>query len=202
MQQVGHLQKLHEKYFDKGLRVIAISSESIGTIKGAVTDDRGGLYWLASDPSRETVGRYSNPGGLTIPRTYLIDATGKVVSDGMPNESRIQELLEGVLDTRVGKTLHKSLNGAVKAFEKGDYGKAYKAAGKMTEKEDAALVADAQYLRERCVAVADFSKKLIESSAADKKGRGQLQRGHWGGYAAAVLRRRDGQRRWPAAGVR
>ena len=32
MNQVGHLQKLHEKYFDKGLRIIAISRSLSGMV--------------------------------------------------------------------------------------------------------------------------------------------------------------------------
>ena len=58
---------------------------------------------------------------------------------------------------------------AVKSYEKGDYGKAYAAAAKSLEKEDATLVADAQYLRKRCEEVAAFQQKLIESSIEAKE---------------------------------
>ena len=62
MQQVGHLQKLHEKYFDKGLRIIAVTAEPAGTVESAVVKQRGGKYWMASDPARTTMGRYTTRG--------------------------------------------------------------------------------------------------------------------------------------------
>ena len=168
MQKVGHLQKLHEKYFDKGLRIIAITKENPGVVEGPVVEDRGGKYWIASDPGGDTMSRYTQPGRLGIPHSYVIDATGTVVSEGIPSESRIEELLAGVFDPALGRDLHKSLKAAVKSYEKGHYGKAYVAAAKHLEAEDNALVADARFLRERCEAVADFHKKMIESAIGAK----------------------------------
>ena len=56
----------------------------------------------------------------------------------------------------------------MKSYQKGDYGKAYAAAAKSLEKDDRTLVADAQYLRQRCEEVAAFQKKLIESAVEAK----------------------------------
>jgi len=169
MGQVAHLQKLHEKYFDKGLRIVAITKEATGIVESKVIEERGGTYWIASDPGGETMSRYTQPGRLGIPHAYLIDANGKVVSEGVPGEGQIETLLESTFDPALGRELHKSLKSVVKSYEKGDYGKAYAAAAKSLEKEDRTLVADAQYLRQRCEEVAAFEKKILESAIAAKE---------------------------------
>ena len=168
MGQVAHLQKLNEKYFDKGLRIIAVTKEATGLVENMVVEQRGGKYWIASDPGGETMASYTQPGRLGIPHAYLIDASGNVVSEGVPSEGKIEELLESTFDPSLGRDLHKALKAPVKSYRKGQYGKAYAAAAKSLEGEDNALVADARYLRKRCEDVAAFQQKMIESSVKAK----------------------------------
>ena len=166
MQQVGHLQKLNDKYFDKGLRVITITNEPGSAAQTVI--DQGGLYWIASEPNGATMKRYSNPGSKGIPRAYLIDASGTVVSSGVPSEAQIEKLLEDAFVPGLGKQLHKSLKSAVKLYDKGDYGKAYAAAARATTNEDRAIASDAEYLRKCCEEVANWYKKQVEGSIQSK----------------------------------
>ena len=168
MNQVGHLEELNKKYFDKGLRIIAVSAEPIGLLQAQVVENRGGKYWIASDPDRATVAGYISPGKRGIPHAYLIDATGTVVSEGVPDSGRIEQLLEGVFDPSLGRELDKSLKAAVKSYKKGDYGKAHAAAARQVENENRVISSDAAYLQERCVACADFHKGLVESGIKQK----------------------------------
>ncbi len=168
MNQVGHLEELNKKYYDKGLRIIAVSNESIGLLQAQVVEARGGNYWIASDPERATVAGYITPGRRGIPHAYLIDATGTVVSEGVPDSGRIEQLLEGVFDPALGRDLHKSLKAAVKSYEKGDYGKAHAAAARYLENEDRVISSDATFLQERCVACANFNKGLVEGGIKQK----------------------------------
>ena len=168
MGQVAHLQKLNEKYFDKGLRIVAVTKEAPGLVENMVVEQRGGKYWIASDPGGETMASYTQPGRLGIPHAYLIDASGNVVSEGVPSDGQIEALLADTFDVALGRDLHKALKAPVKSYEKGQYGKAYAAAAKSLENEDNALVADARYLRKRCEDVAAFQQKMIESSVKAK----------------------------------
>jgi hypothetical protein len=168
MGQVTHLQKLNEKYFDKGLRIVAVTKEGTGIVEDKVVEQRGGKYWVASDPGGETMSSYTQPGRLGIPHAYVIDASGNVVSEGVPSEAKIEELLEATFDPSLGRDLHKALKSVVKTYEKGQFGKAYAAAAKSLENEDNALVADARYLRKRCEDAAAFQQTMIESSIKGK----------------------------------
>ena len=166
MAQVGHLQKLNEKYFDKGLRIIAITAESTGTAD--MVTKKGGKYWIASDPGRATMGRYTQKGRLGIPHAYLIDASGTVVSEGVPNEQRIEELLKDAFNPALGKDLHKSLKTAVKLYKKGGYGKAWAAVARATQNDDRTIAADALYLQKRCEEVAKWNQTQVENAIKAK----------------------------------
>jgi hypothetical protein len=165
---VGHLNELHDKYFEKGLRVLAISDEPLNKIKAVMVDDLGARYWMGSDPGKETMAPF---GGGGIPHAYLVDASGKVVADlhpGSLQDSQIEALLAKVFDPSLGRELHKSLAPLVKEYEKGAWGKAWSGAARYEGNEDAALAADAAFLRERCEAVAAHRKQLVEEAVAEK----------------------------------
>jgi len=168
MQQVGHLQKLHEKYFDQGLRIIAITAEPTGPVENAVVEKRGGKYWIASDPGRSTMRRYTKQGRLGIPHAYLIDASGKVVSEGVPHESTIESLLKDAFNPALGKELDSALKRAVRSYEKGDYGKAWSQVARDLEDDDRKVADDAAYLQKRCTEVAEWHKKQVESAIASR----------------------------------
>jgi hypothetical protein len=165
---VGHLNELHDKYFEKGLRIVAISDEPLNKIKAVMVEELGARFWMGSDPGRETMAPF---GGGGIPHAYLLDASGKVVADLHPGnlqESQIEELLAKAFDPALGRELHKSLAPLVKEYEKGAYGKAWSGAGRSAGAEDAALAADAAFLREKCEAAAAHRKQLAEGAIADK----------------------------------
>ena len=64
MAQVGHLNDLQEKYFDKGLRVVAISDEPLGLIEKKMLEEKGAKYWIGSNPGKSSMGNFSDPGGI------------------------------------------------------------------------------------------------------------------------------------------
>lgn len=170
MRQVGHLNELHRKYFDKGLRIIAITAESMGTVESKMKDPAP-EYWIGSDPGRATQSQFKSGKGGGIPHSYLIDAAGKVVANLHPaglKESQIEELLEGAFDASLRPDLHGSLKSLVKYYRKGQYGKAWAGAARFLEQEDRVVKADAAHLREKAEAHAAFRKQLVESGVKDK----------------------------------
>ena len=153
-----------EKYGDKGFRIVAISPESPSQIKSVMIDDLGGTFWMGSDPSRETVRPF---GGGGIPHAYLVDAYGKVAWSGHPaslQDTHVEKLLAHAFVGKLERALHVSLKSLVKAFEKGQFGKAWAGAARSLENEDRVLAADALYLREQCEAAAKFKRKVVETS--------------------------------------
>jgi len=165
---VGHLNQLQEKYFDKGLRVIGISSEPLSRIEAVMVTDHGAKFWMGSDPDRATLRPF---GGGGIPHAYLVSAGGTIVWDGHPaslKDDQIETLLADVFDPKLDRELHKSLNSLVKQYEKGQYGKAWSGAAKHIESGDRDLTADATYLREKCDKAAAFYKGSVERAVKNK----------------------------------
>jgi hypothetical protein len=170
MRQVGHLNELQRKYFDKGLRVIAITDESMGTVESKMKDPAP-EYWIGSDPGRATMSQFKAGRGGGIPHSYLIDSAGNVVEDMHPaslKDGRIEELLKGAFDGSLRPDLHGSLKSLVKYYNKGQYGKAWAGAARYLEHEDRVVKADAAYLRERAEACAAFRRKLVENGVKNK----------------------------------
>ncbi|MHC5050323.1 MAG: TlpA family protein disulfide reductase [Planctomycetota bacterium] len=170
MRQVGHLNELHRKYFDKGLRIIAITAESLGTVESKMKDPAP-EFWIGSDPGRATQSQFKAGKGGGIPHAYLIDATGKVVSDMHPaslKEQQIEELLKDAFDPSLRPDLHGSLKSLVKQYNSGQYGKAWAGAARLLEQGDRVVTADAEHLREKAEACAAFRRKLVESGVKAK----------------------------------
>jgi len=166
MAQVGHLNELHEKYFDKGLRILAISAESSSTLESTMLEQNGAKYWIGSDPSRSMLKVY---GGGGIPHAYLVDARGRIVANaGTFSARQIEPLLEQAFDPGLGRELHRSLRSAVRYYEKGDYGKAWKKAGRLVDNSDRAVASDAKYLRERCEDAAKWHRDMVEADIEDR----------------------------------
>lgn len=159
---MGHLNKLHEKYAEKGLYVLGIASDPKSAVESVFIENLGAKYPIAVDSSRETLGAF---GGGGIPHVYLVDASGRVIGDGHPSdfpEEKLEELLKEAFVPELERELHKSLKSAVSSYEKGDIGRAYAAAAKQIEAEDRVLAADAKYLQERCSQYAAFKRKAID----------------------------------------
>jgi hypothetical protein len=165
MRGVGHLTALHEKYFDKGLRILLVSKEPMSTLTSKLGDTP---LWLGSDPGGSMLQTF---GGGGIPHGYLVDAKGTVVTSLHPanlQEAQIEELLAQVFDPSLGRTMHRSLASAERTYGKGQPGKAWAEAARHTEAEDETLRADAAFLRERAEAWGAHRRSDIEASIEAK----------------------------------
>ncbi len=164
--KVGHLQELHEKYYDQGFRVVAIADEPPQEVK-EVLEGKGARYWIGIDCDQDTLQRYAGEGSLAIPHYYLVDVDGVVVSSELPDEARIEELLKHVFEPALGKDLHEKLADAREDYERGAAGAAWKTAGKMVESEDESLAEDATFLREKIERYVSWQRERIERSLAE-----------------------------------
>lgn len=167
MAQVSHLSELNDKYFDKGLRIVAISSEAPAVIQSKMVEEKGVKYWMAADQSSSTMKRFSE-GQIGIPHMYLVDARGVVVGDGLPNDGMIEDLLKGTFDERLGRELDRALGSAVKSYEKGQVGAAWTAAKKLLDDEKPEVAADAKFLVEKSEAYAKFMQDLVAAGIEAK----------------------------------
>jgi hypothetical protein len=164
MRKVGDLSTLHEKYFARGFRVVATSSEPIDLLRRQVVEKLGAKYWVGSDNGRDGIEAFiDGNGGLSIPHYVLVDARGKVVGHDVPDEEQIERLLESVLVRDVGRDLHQKLAAARACYDAGAYGAAFTAAKNLQKDPDAAVVADAGFLIERIEVCAKHDKdRLLE----------------------------------------
>ena len=164
MRKVGDLSKLQQKYFGLGLRVIAITDEAPQTIEEEMLRSKKAKYWIGSDPGNKTEARYKERGAVTIPKTYLIDAGGRVVGDEIPSEEQIEELLEASFRTTFLPALHAALAAARALHARGAFGEAWKAAQGLTTSADATLAQDATFLKGRIEAHALFLRTVADAS--------------------------------------
>ncbi len=168
MRKVGDLSKLHAKYFDLGLRVVAITSEPSEIIEEEMLRSKKVKYWIGCDPENKTMDAYKEKGSVGIPKTYLIDASGRVVGDEIPTEEQLQQLLEAGFDGSLLPALHADLGPARTAYVRGAFGEAWKSAQVMASSQDEALGKDAAFLKGRVEAYAKFLQGLAESSLQKK----------------------------------
>jgi uncharacterized protein (DUF1501 family) len=164
MSQVGHLNELHDKYYDKGLRIIAISNESPGVVKSKLIEGARARYWVGADPSGSMLRAF---GGGGIPHAYLVDASGTIVANGYPTQLQFEPLLADAFDPALGRDLHPSLKALQKLYEKGEVGKAWAAAEKPASAGDDAA-RDARFLREKAEAYGAWRKRLVEKALEAK----------------------------------
>lgn len=84
------LEKIHEKYKDKGLVILALVSEDEGeeAIKSFITEQ--GITYTVLLADRETTRRY---GISSIPVTFIINKEGRVVTMHMGNTPGIMQEL-------------------------------------------------------------------------------------------------------------
>jgi hypothetical protein len=164
MRKVGDLSKLHEKYFDLGLRVVAVTDEEVQVVEEDLLRAKKPKYWIACDTEETTWARYREGKGVSIPKTYVIDARGRVVGDEIPDEEQIEKLLEASFRSALLPELHPDLAAARTLHERGAYGEAWKAAHARKSSTDAALAKDAAFLAERIEAHARFLGRIAEAS--------------------------------------
>lgn len=125
-------------------------------------EGKGARYWIGIDNEQVTMQRYAGEGSLAIPRYYLVDVDGVVVSSELPDEEQIEALLKRVFEPALGRDLHQELVSAREQYERGAAGAAWKAAGLLVESEDETLAADAAFLRSKVERYLAWQKERIE----------------------------------------
>ena len=183
MRKVGDLSTLHDKYFDRGFRVIGISDESSTKLQDRVVGERSGTFWIGADRGDTTMRSYTQRGMLGIPRYYLVDAHGNVVGSSLPTEAELERLLESVFDRGIDRDLHESLADVRAAYEEGAFGAARAMAAECSASEDQAVAEDATYMVEKIDALAEFElhgldARFAELSPGKAYGRALMLR-HW-----------------------
>jgi peroxiredoxin len=175
MSKVGDLRRLHDRYHDVGLRIVAISDEPVALLRTKMVEGLGATYWIGSDPDNETHMRYSDGGMTGIPKFYLVGPDGKVIGEGLPSEARLRELLES--EHLVTKDVHAKLARARTAYDAGAYGTAHKLAAALRQDQDPAVAADATLLCDKVASHAAFLQKLLAQHEGDANERyGELLR--------------------------
>lgn len=171
MAKVGDLQALHEKYHARGFRLVAIADEELShedQVKQEMAE-RGATFPIGIDDKQTTVRRYASRGSLSLPRFYLVDGEGTVVSSRIPTEKELEALLETVYEPALGRTLHEKLATARAAYERDAAGVAYEAAQAFVEADDEALAEDAAFLRTKIERYAAWHREQIEKALADER---------------------------------
>ncbi|MCK5305628.1 MAG: TlpA family protein disulfide reductase [Candidatus Omnitrophica bacterium] len=94
-----HLEKLHNKYKNKGLVIISISAEKESAIKKFVKSKKL-TFPVAIDSGRKTNSSY---GIKSIPTAYLIDAAGKVIWQGHTMNLKNETIKKALKEVKIKK---------------------------------------------------------------------------------------------------
>ena len=163
--ELGDLQSLHETYFERGLRVVAVTFDPTDLVR-RVMKAHDATFWIGVDPEDATLNRYAGEGSVPMPRYYLVDVEGVVLGSGKPDVERIERELRRVFDPALGRTLHGDLEDALKAYARGAAGLAWKRAGPFLEADDEVLAADALFLREKVERFATWQRDRVDRRLA------------------------------------
>jgi len=145
-----------------------MADEAAAEVK-EVMEGKGARYWIGIDDTQSTLQRYATEGDLPIPQYYLVDVDGIVVSSGLPDEEKIEELLKRVFEPALGRDLHGQLAEAVADYERGTAGAAWLAAGTLVDDEDAQVAEDAAFLRAKVERYVSWQRDRIEGALAKGK---------------------------------
>ncbi len=157
------LNRLYDAYAKKGLRLIVISPHGAAELRKELIETHKAKYWIACDSTLRTTIGYVVPNVPAVfPMTYLVSGRGAIVDHGAKLEATIESLLQEVFEPALGRSLHKVLASAQKSYDAGAVGAAWKAAGAKLEHEDAAVVADATFLRKRAEAYGAFKQRMLQ----------------------------------------
>ena len=160
--RVAELSKLHDKHFDAGFRVLAISNEPFRDLQEKIVQKAKATFWVGSDLSNETFRGFLEKDQFAIPKFFLMDVEGRVVATDVPTEKLLKRLLSRVFEVALGKDLEPELVTVSAAYEVGAYGGAWQAATKFLTGKDEAVVKDARFVREKVEAYAAFRKRAME----------------------------------------
>lgn len=167
--EVGYLNWLLDKYGDKGLRVVALTTDPPDRIEQMFLKQLKARYWIGCDAERSTFGRFAHPGSAQMPQAYLVGAGGKVLAQGKRiAEEAVRDLVEELFDVELGRDLHEALAAARADYEKGEVGRAWAAAGRRASDPVAAIAEDAKFLVAKCEGRAAFTKRIAEKRLAAK----------------------------------
>ncbi len=136
---MGHLNKLHEEYADKGLVVLGVSNEDASKVESWVTEH--GAEFPVVIEETDSAKDYGIKG---FPSSFVVGADGNIAWSGSPSA-----INGGVLDDLLKKVVYfpdlpKALNPVRKALKKSKYASAHALltktidSGKLSE-EDAAI---------------------------------------------------------------
>ena len=92
---IPHLSALQKKYKEKGLVVVGISREDLGTVKKFVATQEDMDYNVGVDTDGAAYKKYME-GVQGIPHAFVVDKQGIVVWSGHPME--VDNMLDGILD--------------------------------------------------------------------------------------------------------
>lgn len=153
MRGVPHLKELDKKYRDRGFVLLAVSAEDEGPIAGFVSDQSPGYRVIRNSQIAKL---YELKGW---PSAWVLDAEGKCLWAGHliseVKDEQWEAWLSELAPPKVGRAVSKELSGAVKAFDKGEIGKAMTDARKIAEglpadETASTLKADCDYVLELC----------------------------------------------------
>ena len=167
MAGVPHLIELNNAYREKGFEILAVSKEDAGLIESKLISAKKPTYGVV----KADIGSLYTTNG--IPHGWVLDPEGKCIWEGHPanikNET-IEEWIKDLAPGKITKEVSKQLKGAVEAYNKGQFGKAYDEAGKYLADEDAAVKADAEYVN----GVVEKRKAFGEAKAKKFRDAGDL----------------------------
>ena len=145
MEGVPHLKELSSKFREKGFEIIAVSDEDESKIAGFVKS-KATNYGIVK-ASKSAV--YDAYGANGYPSAWVLDVEGKCLWAGRPaslTEGMVEEWTKDLPPTRISREVAKALKPAVEAFNKGEFGKAVNEVARHLSTDDAASLADAEYI--------------------------------------------------------
>lgn len=162
-EEAVRLNRLYDAYAEKGFKLLVISPHKVSELREELVEKHKAKYWIGCDSNLRTTVGYVIPNvPAEFPMTYLVDSRGKIVDHGDKLETKIESLLEEVFDPELKRAVHPALKSARRYYDKGDFGAAWKLAGKKTTDEDEALAADAKFLRGRCEAYGAWKQRMLQ----------------------------------------
>lgn len=148
---MSHLNELHEKFADKGLSIVGVTSESVSNTEPWV-EKHEMKYAYAYDKSSAL---FRGVGATGYPSAILVDPSGNIVYLGHP-ASISAELIKGALDGALTTPLYewpKELSGVAKSIRKGAFGDAVEGLAKFGETHADIAAAVAGMVKARVAAV-------------------------------------------------
>ena len=107
---IPHLTAMQKKYEKKGVTIISVSDEAVGTVQKFV-DGQGDKmgYTVAIDKDGKTGAAYMAAFGVRgIPHAFIVDTNGEIAWHGHPMaelEQTIDGILDGTYDVRIQKLM-------------------------------------------------------------------------------------------------